>query len=612
VQGADPKSRRRFTLLGLFSGAVYIFLYAPIAVLIAFSFNDSRFSTVWRGFTWHWYGLAWRDRELIGSLRVSLIVAVTTTVFATIVGTSAAIALARRRIKYKRAAQTILFLPVIIPEIVIGFATAGLFALIGIAFGLGTIVAAHVAFSISYVVFIVRARLAGLNYTLEEAAMDLGASPIQTFLRVTLPSIAPAMISAGLLVFTISLDDYVITSFIAGPGTTTLPLKIYSMVKTGVTPEINAISTVLLGVTIALVFVSERLSAGRLSRVASGFGVAGLALLVLFALGGHRSSARGGELNVFIWSNYLPDSVISEFEKRFDAHVNVELFDSNEALLARLQAGGANYDIVVPSDYMVTVLKEQALIEELNRDMLTNFSNLDPAFVALPYDSDNRYSVAYMWGTTGIAYRTDKVESAPDSWSVMWDPKYKDRLAMLDDVRETFGAALKLMGKSLNSTDADDIRAAAALLLRQKPLLKAYDSGGFDQLLLSGDVWIAQGYSGNIAHAMSESPLIGYVIPKEGCTRFVDNLCIPRGSQHRELAHEFINFVLEAKIAGEIASLTGFSSANREARRFIQPEMLSNEAAYPSTAALDRCEFIVELGPAISLYDRYWTEIKSK
>ena len=608
----SARPQRFPSALSLVTGAVYAFLYAPIIVLVILSFNSSRFSTIWQGFTWRWYALAWQDGALIASLRVSLIVAFVTTLCATVIGTAAALALARYRIKFKRAAEGLIFLPVIIPEIVIGFATAGLFGMLGVAFGLSTIIAAHVAFSISYVVFIVRAKLVTLDRSLEEAALDLGATRLQSFFRVTLPLIIPAVTSAALLVFTLSLDDYVITSFVAGPGGATLPLKIYSMVKTGVTPEINAISTVLLVVTVILVLVSERFSSGRQSRWTIGAAATGLALLLVFAVGGQTRKAQGGELNVFIWSNYLPDNVIQEFERRYDAKLNIELYDSNEALLARLQSGGSSYDIIVPSDYMVTVLREQGMLGELNRDLLTNISNLDPQFAGLPYDPENQYSIPYLWGTTGIAYRKDKIAGSIDSWKALWDPRLKDRIAMLDDVRETLGAALKRLGKSLNSEDEREIQEAAALLIEQKPLVKAYDSGGFDQMLLSADVWIAQAYSGQIAKAIAENPAIAYVIPKEGCTIFVDNLCITRNSPNKALAHEFINFVLEARIAADIANGTGYSSVNRGGRSLIRTDLLTNEAAYPPPEALERCEFIREIGAAVNIYDRFWTEIKSR
>jgi spermidine/putrescine-binding protein len=217
-----------------------------------------------------------------------------------------------------------------------------------------------------------------------------------------------------------------------------------------------------------------------------------------------------------------------------------------------------------------------------------------------------------MWGTTGIAYRKDKIADDVDSWEALWDQRYADRIAMLDDVRETFGAALKLLGKSLNSADQNEIHAAAELLMKQKPLIKAYDSGGFDQMLLSGDAWIAQAYSGQIAKALAENPAIAYVIPKEGCTIFVDNMCITRNSTNKDLAHEFMNFVLEPRIAADIANGTGYSSVNLAGRALIRPELLINEAAYPPPEAIERCEFIQEIGPMVSVYDRLWTEIKSK
>lgn len=609
---AGTRSTGRAGPLRAATAVVCLFLYAPIVVLVALSFNSSRFGTVWHGFTWKWYGLAWNDSELIGSLRVSLLVALVSTVISTAIGTATALALARARLRLKGAAEALILLPVIIPEIVVGFATSAFFGLLGVSLGVGTVVAAHVAFSISYVVFVVRARIVGLDPSLEEAAMDLGATAWQAFLRVTLPMMLPGVLSAALLVFTISLDDYVITSFVAGPGSTTLPLRIYSMVKTGVTPEVNAISGVLLLVTVLFVIVSERLAAGRVSRLTAASGLVAVLLLTAFAMGGRRSTATGGELNILIWSNYLPDGVIAEFEKQFETKMNVELFDSNEAFLARLQAAGASYDIIVPSDYMVTVLRARDLIRRLDRDLIPNFANLDPALVDRQFDPANQYSIPYLWGTTGIGYRNDRITEPVDSWAALWNARYKDRIAMLDDVRETFAAALRLLGKPVNTTDADDVAAAARLLSEQKRLVKAYDSGAFDQMLLSGDAWIVQGYSGQIAKAMLETSAISYVIPKEGGTVFIDNLCIPRDAPHPELAHEFINFVLDPVVAAAIANGTGYSSPNLAARHLIKRELLSNPAAYPPGDLLERCEFITTIGSAVTHYDRHWTQIKSE
>lgn len=246
-------------LLAVHSALVYLFLYLPIAVLMVFSFNAARQTAVWDGVTLDWYRRLLVDEPLLGSVRNSLTVAGLTTVVATVLGTLAALALGRYRFRGQRSTQALLMLPVIIPEIVLGAALVTFFGVARMRLSLTTVVIAHVVFSISYVAIVVRVRLAGLDPSLEEAARDLGANPLETFRRVTLPLLFPGILASALLVFTLSIDDYVITSFVAGVGATTLPLHIYSMLKVGVTPEINAISTLLLAVTVALIVAAQRL-----------------------------------------------------------------------------------------------------------------------------------------------------------------------------------------------------------------------------------------------------------------------------------------------------------------------------------------------------------------
>lgn len=244
------------------SGAVYLFLYAPIIILVIFSFNQSRYA-IWEGFSWDWYRILLKDQLIHRALKNTLIVALVSTVASTILGTLAALGMQRFQFRGKNIVDSLFYLPVIIPEIVMAASLVVFFGFVKMTLGMTTVILAHAAFCISYVVIVVRARLEGFDRTLEEAAMDLGANPIQTFFRVTLPIIAPGIISGALLAFTISIDDYIITSFVAGVGSTTLPLQIYSMVKTKVTPEINAISTLLLIPTIIIVLVSDRLQRGK-------------------------------------------------------------------------------------------------------------------------------------------------------------------------------------------------------------------------------------------------------------------------------------------------------------------------------------------------------------
>lgn len=258
MQAAAPFAWER-ALLSVHAALVYIFLYAPIAILIIFSFNSARQTARWEGFTLKWYAQLAENKLILAALKNSLIVASAATAVSTVLGTLAALALSRYSFRGKQATQAALFLPIIIPEIVLGAALVTFFGAIQMRLSIWTVIISHIAFSISYVAIVVRARLAGFDRSLEEAAMDLGAGPVQTFLRVTLPLIMPGIIAGALLVFTISIDDYVVSSFVAGVGATTLPLQIYSMIKVGVTPEVNAVSALLLVATIFMIVLSQRL-----------------------------------------------------------------------------------------------------------------------------------------------------------------------------------------------------------------------------------------------------------------------------------------------------------------------------------------------------------------
>lgn len=258
-KGGDLPDKALFILAGF----VYLFLYAPIAVLIFFSFNAERSTQVWSGFSMRWYGELIRDQSILDAFYNSLIVGVSATVLATVIGTFAAMGLARNRFRGKTAADSTIYAATVMPEIVVGVSLLAFFVTVQFQLGLMTIIIAHVAFTISFVTIVVRARLAGMDLSVEEAAADLGANPATTFFRVTLPIILPGVLAGALLAFTLSFDDFVITFFTAGVGSSTLPLKIYSMIKFGVSPVINALSTVILAVTIVLIVGGSRILAGR-------------------------------------------------------------------------------------------------------------------------------------------------------------------------------------------------------------------------------------------------------------------------------------------------------------------------------------------------------------
>jgi spermidine/putrescine transport system permease protein len=243
----------------LFATLIYVFLYAPILMLVFFSFNSSRSTQVWTGFSTEWYGELISDQSILDAFRISMIVGVTATTIATVIGTLTALALTRHRFRGKTFADSAIYAATVMPEIVVGVSLLVFFVAAGLQLGITTIIIAHVAFCISFVTIVVRARLSGMDRSIEEAAQDLGANPIETFLRVTLPLILPGVMAGALLAFTLSFDDFVITFFVAGVGSSTLPLQIYSMIKFGVSPVINALSTVVLVATMVLIFGGSRI-----------------------------------------------------------------------------------------------------------------------------------------------------------------------------------------------------------------------------------------------------------------------------------------------------------------------------------------------------------------
>ncbi len=598
---------------GLVTAAAYLFLYAPILVLVALSFNASRLSASWEGFTLDWYFKSATNPAILAALRNSLLVAVATTVVATVAATAAALAFHRHRFRRPGLLEGLITIPTVAPEIVLAASLLLLFAAIGLRLGFLTVILAHVGFTVSYAFVVVKARIAGFDHSLEEAAMDLGAGPVRTFFKVTLPAIAPAVMAAALLVFALSIDDYVVTSFVAGVGATTLPLQIYSMVKSGVSPEINAVSTMLLLATFLLLLGVFLLEQGRSVRTAALPATIGLAVLgAPFLMTGGPAPAADRVLNLYIWSSYIAPETLAKFEARHGVKVNVDLYDSNEALLAKLQAGNAGYDVVCPSDYSVEVLRAQGLLRPLDHSALPHLVNVDPIFLDRPSDPGNVHSVPYFWGTSGIAYHRRRVAEPPTSWGALWDPRYAGRILMLDDAREAFGAALKWRGHSQNTRDPRLLEAARDDLRRQKPLVRAYNSSNFEDVLLSGDAWIAQAWNGQIAKAMAHDPDIAYVLPREGSTLFIDNLAIPVDARNPGLAHAFLDFTLEADIAAEICRTMKYSSPNRAAWPLLPPEVRDHPAIFPPPAAVERLELLRDLGDATVLYDRLWTEVKSE
>ncbi|HEY9422846.1 MAG TPA: spermidine/putrescine ABC transporter substrate-binding protein [Thermoanaerobaculia bacterium] len=323
--------------------------------------------------------------------------------------------------------------------------------------------------------------------------------------------------------------------------------------------------------------------------------------------------AEAGQLNVYIWTNYLPQEVVNEFQRRTGIRVTVDTYDSNEAILEKLQSGVADYDIVVPSDYMMKILIPEGLVQTLDHARLPNLRNLDPRFLNRAYDLENRHSVPYLWGTTGIGYDRRKLKEPVDSWGALFDERYAGRILMLDDPREAFGAALKLMGRSINETDPAVLRQAAERLKRQKRLVRTYNSSDFANLLAAGDVDVAHGWNGELAEAVANAPdRLAYVVPKEGGTLWIDNVAIPRTARNVDAAYRFLDFVMEPEVAAKIVNDIHYAGANQAALPLIDGKIRNDPAIYPPREVLERCELIEDLGETTQLLDELWTEIKAQ
>jgi spermidine/putrescine transport system substrate-binding protein len=309
------------------------------------------------------------------------------------------------------------------------------------------------------------------------------------------------------------------------------------------------------------------------------------------------------ELHIYNWSDYIAEDVVPAFEKETGIKTTYDTYESNEEMMAKVQVAGG-YDLVCPTGYIVTVLAAQGLLHPLKKKALKNFDNIHPMFANPTFDPGNQYSVPWLWGTTGIAYRADKVNPAPDSWSIFHDDKYKNKMTQMDDLRDVVGSWLKFRGRSLNATDAAELADAKADALKAKALLKAYISAPVKGQLAAGDVWIAQLWNGDTMQAATENDQIKYALPKEGAGIWTDSLVIPANAKNKRAAHRFLNFVLQPDIATKVADFTGYGSPNAKAKA-------EKPVPFPTDDELKRLEYQKDLGAAVAAWDQIWTEIKS-
>ena len=593
---------------------VFLFLYAPIFLLIVFSFNAGDSSVVWRGFSLDWYGKLLHNRLIMESVYTTLLVSILATAISTVAGTFAAIGLYSLRRRWRSPLMTVSNIPTVNADIVTGVSMCLLFGVFFMAWsslaqwfnsaqsavelperltmGFTTLLLAHIAFDIPYVILNVAPKLRQMDKNLIDAAQDLGCTWMQSFWKVILPEIKPGVVSGALIAFTMSVDDFVISYFTAGSSTSTLAMTIYGMTKKRVSPEINAVSTLLFVTVLVLLILSNVLEA-RQEKLAelraemkpmaqsksllppvmrkSWFrrtvaGVCAASLILTVAVLGHALGSRP-VVNVCSWGEYIDEALITQFEKETGIRVNYQTAESNETLYSLLKSGGGDYDVVVPSDYMISQLIEEDMLSELDYSLIPNFALVDEQFRNLPYDPENKYTVPYAWGTLGIIYNASMIEDEITSWSAMFDPKYAGKVMLINNSRDALGIALLYLGYSVNTTDESQIREAYQLLA------DATDNGVYAgkimdevfQVMEGGNAAIATYYAGDYLTMLENNEDLRFVIPEEGSNWFVDAMCILKDARHPAEAHAWINFIASTDSALANMDYIWYGTANSEA-----------------------------------------------
>ncbi len=328
------------------------------------------------------------------------------------------------------------------------------------------------------------------------------------------------------------------------------------------------------------------------------------------------------ELNLYGWSDYVPQQLLDDFTAKFGIKVNYDTYSSNEEMLAKIQAGASGYDLVIPSDYTVQIMVKQNMLEPLDRAQIPNFANLDPQFTNKDYDPGNKYTIPYQWGTTALVYDKSKVPFEPKSWKDLWDPRFKGKLVMLDDEREVPGMALQMLGFDKNSTDPAQLQQAKDELIKLKPNILLFNSDDPETSIITGETWAGLVYNGNAALAkqqVSNPDDIQYICPTEGCGLWFDNLAIPKGAPHADAAMAFLNFMLEPQESILITKEFPYSNPNKAALEYLKTNDPKTYEAYmafsatnPSADFLAHAVEVKDVGDATKLYDQLWTDFKGQ
>ena len=620
------KANRVLTVL------IFIFLYIPMAVLVVASFNTGKDITQFEGFTLKQYAELFRDGDLLGLLGNSILIALLSTAVSVAFGTVAALGIHSLKPRMRKVVMSLTNIPMTNPDIVTGVSLSLLFVFVGTgmlgqreSLNFWTLLLAHVTFGLPYVILNVMPKLQQMNPALTDAAMDLGCTPVQAFFKVVIHEIMPGIVAGGIMAFTMSLDDFVISYFVTGPDFVTLPVEIYTYTKKPIHPKVYAMFTLLFGLIFVLMLTMNllQLRADKKKQdkrpISRGWIIArrwiagAVAACLIIGCGFLFFGSRQEKitLNVYNWGMNMADGtdgtmdLVAEFEKRYPhIDVNMSEYDSNETLYTKLSSGGITVDVIIPSDYMIGRMIAEDMLLELDFSNIPNFAYVDEEFRNPDYDPQNQYSVPYTWGTVGILYNTKYVDEADvTGWELLWNEKYAGKILMIDNSRDAFGIAQYLLGYDVNTKDKAELQACADKLAEQRPLVQQYVMDQIYSTMENEEAYIATYYAGDCMLMMEENPDLAFYLPEDqGFNLFTDAMCIPKCCKEKEAAELFINFLCDPEISGANMDYICYASPISAAKEHMEDYLKESEVVYPSAEVLERGTAYAYLSEEISRY----------
>lgn len=633
----------RNRILKIYFFAFIIFLYLPILILILFSFNENKGRT-FTGFSLKWYMNLFGNQTILDGIITSMAVAFTSAIIATVLGTVSALGISRMKGRKKSIYLNFTYLPILNPEIITGVSFMLLFVTskkllsllhINFEFGLTTLILAHITFNMPYVILNVLPKLYQLDSSLVDSAMDLGCNRIQTLVKVVLPEIRPGIFAGFLMAITFSMDDFVVSYFTTGIFHQPLSVLIFSMTKKRISPEINALSTIIFFVILVSLLLVNSSNKKEIEPVSKGKRLCLFAFLPLILTGTllingisgvglaktsenyyNRYKNKGIKLHVYNWGEYMAlgseghINIIKEFEKKTGIKVIYSNFDNNESMYSKVKSNANSYDLIIPSDYMVSRMINEGLLKPINFKNIPNYKYIDKNLKNPSYDRKGLYSVPYAFGITALVYNKKFIKKKPDSWKILWDKKYKNKILMFKNSRDAFAISESILGIDLNSSREKDLKRAEKFLMKQKPVVQSYVQDQIFDKMEGNEAAVAPCYVGDGFVMMQTNKNLDIALPKETKNLFVDAMVIPKNAKQKIAAEMFINFLNEPHIAAENISYIMYSTPNTAAKKLLPENQKLNPMLYPDEKILKSCTAFTALSKKGNLtMDRLWAQL---